>query len=101
MSIETVVDVVEPLIEPLTAAAVEMANAAKAVGEQVAMTAQGAIPATGRILSRFVYSVFYYASYGIVFPTLFVANVVPGCDSIADGLLDGARAAGDVIEERK
>jgi hypothetical protein len=52
-------------------------------------------------ISRFVYSTFYYTSYGIVFPTVFVLNVVPGLGPVARGVADGARAAGDAIEERK
>ena len=53
---------------------------------------QTALPATGKFVSRFVLcSTCYFASYGVVFPTLFVANVVPGLGTIAYGLTDSAR----------
>ena len=59
--------------------------------------AKQALPATGESISRFVYSSFYYLSYGVVFPTLFVTSYLPGCGTIAGGLVDGAVAANDVI----
>ena len=48
-----------------------------------------------------MYSTFYFASYGVVFPTLFVTNVVPGLGPIATGLTDGAVAACDVVGDMK
>jgi hypothetical protein len=63
--------------------------------------AKQALPATGESISRFVYSSFYYLSYGVVFPTLFVTSYLPGCGTIADGLVDGAVAANDVIVDMK
>jgi len=90
--------------DPLKSVATAMASAAEAMRDgasDVAEKVQSAIPATRRFASRFLYSTFYFASYGVVFPTLFVANVVPGLGSISDGLLDGARAAGDVVDEMK
>jgi hypothetical protein len=52
-------------------------------------------------ISQFVYSTFYYTSYGNVFPTVFVLNVVPGLGPVARGVADGANAANAAIEERK
>src|SRR5262245_32676289 len=63
--------------------------------------AKEALPAAGESISRFVYSGCYYLSYGVVFPTLFVPSYVPGCGTIADGLVDGAVAANDVIVDMK
>ena len=59
------------------------------------------IPAAAGMLSRFVYSTFYYTSYGVVFPTMFVVNAVPGMGAVAQGLADGANAARDAVCERQ
>jgi len=58
-------------------------------------------PAASRFVSRFVYSSCYFVSYGVVFPTMLVANYVPGGTPIASGLLDGANAANDLIGEMR
>lgn len=90
--------------DPLRSVATAMATAAEAVrdgaGDAVAKAKQ-AVPATGEFVSKFVYSSFYYLSYGVVFPTLLVTNFVPGCGCISNGLTDGAAAANDVIVEMK
>jgi hypothetical protein len=62
---------------------------------------QHALPATSQFVSRFVYSSCYFVSYGVVFPTMFVASYVPGGAPIASGLLDGANAANDFIADMK
>ena len=81
-----------------------MATAAEAVrdgaGDALAKAKQ-AVPATREFVAKFAYSSFYYLSYGVVFPTLLVTNFVPGFGPIADGMVDGARAASDVITEMK
>ncbi len=59
------------------------------------------MPVAGEYVSHFVYSSFYYLSYGVVFPTLLVTYFIPGCSPIANGLVDGATAANDVILEMK
>jgi hypothetical protein len=60
-----------------------------------------ALPAAGEYVGRFAYSSCYYLSYGVVFPTLFVTSFLPGCGTIADGLVDGAAAANDVIVDMR
>jgi hypothetical protein len=52
-------------------------------------------------ISQLVYSAFYFSSYGVVFPALFVANVVPGLGAVADGLTDGTYAACEAVRNRK
>jgi hypothetical protein len=95
---------VEVVRSPLRSVTTAMATAAEAVrdgaSDAVAKVKQ-AVPVTGEYVSRFVYSSFYYLSYGVVFPTLLVTNFIPGCGPIADGLVDGATAANDVILEMK
>ena len=90
--------------DPLKTVATAMANAASAVrngAEDAAAKVQSTLPAAGKFVSRFVYSTCYFAAYGVVFPTMFVANVIPGMTSVADGLTDGAGAALDVVNEMK
>jgi len=99
------VQTVEPPVEPpLRSVATAMATAAEAVRDgasDAVAKAKEVSSATGEYVSRFVYSTSYYLAYGVVFPTLLVTNFLPGCGSIADGLVDGAAAASDVIAERK
>ena len=95
---------VEAARSPLRSVTTAMATVAEAVrdGTSDAMAkVKQAVPVTGEYVSRFVYSSFYYLGYGVVFPTLLVTNFVPGCGPIADGLVDGATAASDVVLEMK
>jgi len=94
----------EAATDPLKSVASAMATAAEAVrdgaGDALAKVKQ-AVPATTQAVSRFVYSSFYYVSYGVVFPTMLVTNFVPGLGPVAAGLEDGAKAASDVLHEMK
>jgi hypothetical protein len=95
---------VEETRTALKSVSTAMATAAEAVrdGTSDALArAKQALPAAGEYLSRFVYSSCYYLSYGVVFPTLLVTNSLPGGGPIADGLVDGATAANDVIVDMK
>src|SRR5579859_4788193 len=95
---------VEVSDDPLKSVATAMASAAEAVRDGAGgalARAKQALPATGEYISSFVYSSFYYLSYGVVFPTLLVTNFIPGLGCVADGLTDGAAAANDVIVEMK
>ena len=58
---------------------------------------QEVLPKVGNFVSRGAYNGSYYASYGIVFPTLFLCHIIPGGKSIASGIVDGAAAASDYI----
>jgi len=88
--------------DPLKSVATAMSSAAEAMRDgasDAAAKVQQALPATSEFVSRFVYSSCYFVSYGVVFPTLFLANVIPGGGPIAAGLCDGASAAGDFVKE--
>jgi hypothetical protein len=90
--------------DPLKSVASAMATAAEAVRDgasDAAAKVQKALPATGEFVSRFVYSSCYFVSYGVVFPTLFLANAIPGGGPIAAGLADGASAASDFVKEMR
>jgi hypothetical protein len=90
--------------DPLKSVAAAMATAAEAVRDgasDAAARVQQVLPATGQFVSRFVYSTCYFASYGVVFPTMLAANYIPGGTPLASGLLDGANAANDLVHEMK
>jgi hypothetical protein len=60
-----------------------------------------ALPAATRFLSRVVYTMSYSFSYGFVFPVSFVAKSLPADNAILTGIVDGARAANDWVDELK
>jgi hypothetical protein len=60
-----------------------------------------ALPAAGWFLSRFVYTTCYTISYGVVFPTVLIAKSIPADNAVVNGLVDGARAATDMVDQLK
>jgi hypothetical protein len=60
-----------------------------------------ALPGVNRFVSRFVYTTCYTISYGVVFPSVLVARSIPKNNPIVHGLVDGAHAAIDMVEEMK
>lgn len=89
---------------PLDAVANAMQTAAGALrdGAHDASTkVQEVLPRVSNFVSRGAYNGSYYASYGVVFPTLFLCHVIPGGKSVASGILDGAAAASDYIRGLK
>jgi hypothetical protein len=57
-----------------------------------------AVPAVSRFVSRLVYTTSYSLSYGVVFPVMLVARAVPKENALVHGLVDGARAAKEMVE---
>jgi hypothetical protein len=49
--------------------------------------------------SRFVYTTFYTLSYGVVFPTTLLAQAVPRNNAAVRGLIEGAQAARQKVDE--
>lgn len=49
--------------------------------------------ATGRFVTRFVYTTFYTVSYGVAFPSALVARAVPRDNAAVRGIIEGAHAA--------
>lgn len=87
--------------DPLQKVAGAMMTAAEAVQEGASdakAKAQQMAPAVGRAVSKSVYATCYYLSYGVVFPTLLVASVIPLNNPVGHGLTDGAAAAKDAVE---
>ncbi len=56
-------------------------------------------PATGRFVSRLVYTSCYATAYGVVFPTVLLARSLPAKSAAAQGLIDGTAAAHKKVEE--
>ncbi len=59
------------------------------------------MPEAANFLSKVAYRTCYAVSYGVVFPTAFVANVIPKENAFVHGLIDGAQAARDMVDEMK
>jgi hypothetical protein len=76
-------------------------QAAKDGASNAKTTAGNVMPAAGRFLSRTVYTLSYSLSYGFVFPAVFVAKSMPADNAIVNGLVDGARAANDWVDDLK
>ncbi len=90
--------------DPLTAIADAMDAAVEAAkdgtGRARAMVADLG-PAAGRFLSRAVYKTSYAVSFGIVFPAVMIASAIPKGNAVVHGLVDGALAARDAVQDRK
>lgn len=82
--------------------ALDMAVKAAKDGAVDAKAAAGKIvPATGRFLSRFVYTASYTLSYGAVFPAVMLAKSIPSNNAVVHGFVDGAHAASDMVDQLK
>jgi hypothetical protein len=76
-------------------------KAAKDGAADTKATAGKMLPATGRFLSRFVYTTSYTLSYGVVFPAILIAKSMPGNNAVMHGFVDGAKAANDMVGQMK
>ena len=61
--------------------------------------ASAALPTASHFLARFVYTTCYTISYGVVFPTTLVAMSVPKNNAFVQGVVDGADAAKQKVDE--
>ena len=89
-------------VDPLrsVADALEIAvQAAKDGASDAKATVEKVLPAASRFVSRVVYMTCYTFSYGIVFPTVFIARSIPTNNSVVHGLADGAKAAIDAVDQ--
>jgi hypothetical protein len=55
--------------------------------------------AAGRFVNRLVYSTCYSTSYGMVFPAVLLARCIPVNNDAVRGLIDGAHAARQKVDE--
>jgi hypothetical protein len=60
-----------------------------------------ALPGVNRFVSRFVYTTCYTISYGVVFPSVLVVRSIPKNNPIVHGLVDGAHAAVDMVDDMR
>ncbi len=58
-----------------------------------------AFPATSRFLGRVVYKTSYALAFGVTFPVMMVVRVMPKDNALVHGLVDGATAARDRVDE--
>ena len=54
---------------------------------------------TSLFVKRFVYTTCYTISYGVVFPSTPLARSIPKDNAMVRGLIDGAQAAKDKVEQ--
>ena len=90
--------------DPLKSVADAMEAAVDAAREGAADARQSierALPEAGNLLAKFTYNACYTISYGVVFPTTSAARSVPQNNAVVHGLIDGARAAVDTVDEMK
>jgi hypothetical protein len=92
---------VTPTAEPLREVAEAMKSASDARADEEARRpdepSEVSPQSAEHFLSRLAYNGGYYLSYGVVFPTLFVVNIVPGGTAMVSGIVDGAIAASDYV----
>ncbi len=89
-----------PQADPLRSAADAMALALQAAKDGAADAQQRvneALPDISGFVSRLTYTTCYAVSYGVVFPSLWIARAVPKENAIIHGIVDGARAARDAV----
>ncbi len=59
------------------------------------------IPESGNFFAQIAYKTSYAISYGLVFPSVLIAQSIPQNNAFVHGLLDGAHAAKDMVAEMK
>jgi hypothetical protein len=64
-------------------------------------TLEKSLPGATRFMSRLVYTTCYSLSYGIVFPTVWVARSIPPDNALVSGLTEGAKAAIEAVDQLK
>lgn len=95
---------VSPSSDPLKAVADAMEAAVESAKQGAADardTAEKALPVASHLLAKFAYNACYSISYGVVFPSVLLARSIPQDNALVHGLVDGARAAIDMVEEMK
>ena len=101
MSNEAVITVSNDPLKSVADALDTAVQAAKGGVQDARVTASGALPALNSFLSGLTYKTCYAVSYGIVFPTALVARAIPQENAVVHGLIDGARAAIDMVNEMR
>ena len=76
-------------------------QAAKDGAESAREAATNMLPEAGSVWSQIAYKTCYAISYGVVFPSVLLANSIPKDNALVHGLIDGAHAAKDMVSEMK
>jgi hypothetical protein len=76
-------------------------QAAKDGATHAREAAQEYLPESGSMLSKVAYNTCYAISYGLVFPSVLLAQSIPHNNALVHGLIDGAHAARDMAAEMK
>ncbi|MGX2030188.1 MULTISPECIES: hypothetical protein [Methylocaldum] len=90
----------EKVTEPAEGAREGFGEAIKEGAEHARSAFAELIPEVGGMIHKGVYSGFYYLSYGVVFGSLMVANLLPAHSAMEEGVRDGAEAARKAFEGR-
>ena len=101
MSNEAVITVSNDPLRSVADALDAAVQGAKGGVKDVRAAASRTLPDLSRFFSGLTYKTCYAVSYGIVFPTALVARAIPKENAVAYGLIDGARAAIDMVKEMK
>jgi hypothetical protein len=94
----------ESASDPMKTVADALEKAAQTATDTVAdakATFERSLPAASRFVSRLVYTTCYSLSYGVVFPTVWVAKSIPPDNQVVTGLAEGAKAAIDAVDHWK
>src|SRR5262249_56802674 len=78
---------------------VDSAAAARAGAAEAPEASTRVWSASSLFASRFVYTACYTVSYGVVFPTMLLANSIPKNNAAVRGLVDGAQAAIQKVDQ--
>jgi hypothetical protein len=76
-------------------------QAAKDGAESAREAATKLLPEAGSMWSQVAYKTCYAISYGLVFPSVLLAQSIPHNNALVHGLIDGAHAAKDMAAEMK
>jgi hypothetical protein len=74
-------------------------DSAKQGASEIQSRVSDALPATSHFVSRVIYKTSYAVSFGVTFPVMMVVRVVPKDNALVHGLIDGAQAARDQVDE--
>lgn len=76
-----------------------MVDAARAGAADARSAAGQVLPAAGRLISQGVHATGFLIGFGVCFPAVLLARVVPQNNCIVFGLADGGRAGLDLARE--
>lgn len=94
----------ESASDPMKTVADALEKAVHSATESVAdarASLEKSLPDAQRFMSRLVYTTCYTLSYGVVFPTVWVARSIPADNALVTGVTEGAKAAIEAVDQMK